>query len=294
MSTSAAPLAAVRAALEGLVDYAGLFPPAQLDMAAAAVQYARARSGSFAWMLGKFIVPLSRAEELCAALPANEAPFALSVILDGDWDPRDVALLRTNRDRIDVQALEIPVSPDRIGAVSAALSAAGLSELPAYVEWPRAQDWDTALPFALEAVKNAGLDAKIRCGGVVQSAFPSAEQIALFIGAASRRGVAFKATAGLHHPFRHFNAASGLEMHGFLNLLFAATFAFAGADARTLTECIADPDAQNFAFSSLGLQWRDRRAGVEQIAAARESGFVSYGSCSFDEPVADLQSLGLI
>jgi hypothetical protein len=53
----------MRALLSRLIDYAGLFPPAKLDMATTISNYARYREGDDAWMLGRLIVPASRLDE---------------------------------------------------------------------------------------------------------------------------------------------------------------------------------------------------------------------------------------
>ena len=58
------PLAADGPLELSVVDYAGLFPPAGLDMRAAVGNYARYAAGPWAWALGRFIVPVSRLEEL--------------------------------------------------------------------------------------------------------------------------------------------------------------------------------------------------------------------------------------
>ena len=51
---------AVTAALAGLVDYAGLFPPAGLPLDVVVDQYGRYRAGRHAWMLGRLVVPADR------------------------------------------------------------------------------------------------------------------------------------------------------------------------------------------------------------------------------------------
>jgi hypothetical protein len=81
METSAALRPSVRSAFSRLVDYAGLFPPAQLPLAQATAQYREARRGPHAWMLGRFIIP---ATTLASSPAAGEGPF--SVILDGGSD----------------------------------------------------------------------------------------------------------------------------------------------------------------------------------------------------------------
>jgi hypothetical protein len=49
-----------RALMHGIVDYAGLFPPASLDMPKTVANYARYRSGEDRWALGRLVVPLKR------------------------------------------------------------------------------------------------------------------------------------------------------------------------------------------------------------------------------------------
>ncbi|HEX2121148.1 MAG TPA: hypothetical protein VHL59_05835 [Thermoanaerobaculia bacterium] len=147
---------------------------------------------------------------------------------------------------------------------------------------------DTSL---LPELKRRGLRAKIRTGGITEDAFPTAERVAAFIRACRDAGVPFKATAGLHHPLRCVkpltyepNAPSG-SMHGFVNVFLAAAFV---DDAE---EVLRDGDATSFAFDDDGVCWRDRRASLHELAEMRERA-ISFGSCSFEEPIGDLQELG--
>ena len=52
--------------MHGLIDYAGLFPPASLDLAAAVRNFTWYRLGDDNWMLGRFIVPASRLQDVAA------------------------------------------------------------------------------------------------------------------------------------------------------------------------------------------------------------------------------------
>jgi hypothetical protein len=145
---------------------------------------------------------------------------------------------------------------------------------------------------ALAAASGAGLRAKLRCGGVTAQAFPSVDEVADFIAAAAAQRVAFKATAGLHHPVRHIDAATGFPMHGFLNLLTAAALA-TRVSREMLHAIVAEEDAGAFTFSPATLQWRSERIDSTQLAAVRDA-FIAYGSCSFSEPVEDLTALGML
>ncbi len=302
-------LPSVRTALLGLIDYAGLFPPAKLEMRPSVEEYAGARAGRHAWMLGRFIVPASRLKELHATEAGSD--IALSVIVDAHADPHawfnsanalfaDLGARRSTGARIE--ALEVPLPrlatkretyDASIGQCAMLAERSGLRDLPMYVEIPRDERYLELLSGAFSALSRYRLGAKIRCGGVVLEAFPNEEEVATFLAGTAAENIPFKATAGLHHPIRHTNEATKFPMHGFLNLLAASMFA-RNADIELLRAVLAEQTPSAFQFSDRGFAWRDHNAGPEQIAAAREHAFVGYGSCSFSEPVADLIALEIL
>lgn len=308
MTTSTRVRPSVKAALTKLIDYAGLFPPAKLDMEPSLQQYAAARARGHAWMLGRFIVPESRIDELRAA--GGEDPIAVSVIVDAGADPRgwfgaaSATFERIGRLRdssLAVEALEVPLPPlpsardtyeATIGQVAALVERAGLRGTPAYVEIPRDARYLEQLGNAMSAMRRYGVGAKVRCGGVVANAYPSVDELAAFVVAAHEARVGFKATAGLHHPVRHYNEGAGATMHGFLNLLAGTLFAAEGADV--VAEILAIEEPHAFSFEDEAFQVGNRRASTSAIEAMRNDGFVAYGSCSFDEPVDDLTALTIL
>ncbi|HET7815944.1 MAG TPA: hypothetical protein VFL13_16400, partial [Candidatus Baltobacteraceae bacterium] len=206
--------------LDALVDYAGLFPPAQLDVPSAVLEYLQARDGSYAWMLGRFIARQSQLSRVLAAVPTG-GRIALSVILDGGiGDLEWAAGFRRDTRAGSIEVLEIALEPESIDSFAKTRGERGLADIPAFVEVPAS---------AIPALAQRGLGAKIRCGGLSADAYPSPQTVASFIASAHSAGVPFKATAGLHHPVRHYNEAAGVMMHGFLNLLAAAALARTGA-----------------------------------------------------------------
>ncbi len=69
----------IRTLLGGLIDYAGLFPPAKLEMNAALENYARDSVGTCAFALGRFICLVTRLEELTVTGPTPiPSPHATS------------------------------------------------------------------------------------------------------------------------------------------------------------------------------------------------------------------------
>lgn len=150
---------------------------------------------------------------------------------------------------------------------------------------------EIADPELLEPIARHGLRAKFRTGGVTVDAFPPVESVSAFLRAAAAHGVAFKATAGLHHPLRCVKALTYEPgsptgtMHGFINVFLAAAM-LSEADL-ILNE--TDPTA--FTFDDEGATWRGRRASLDDLSRMRAFA-TSFGSCSFEEPIADLRAMG--
>ncbi len=147
----------------------------------------------------------------------------------------------------------------------------------------------------LESVKKAGAFAKIRTGGIVPDAIPSPDDIANFVLRCAELRLAFKATAGLHHPIPGphpltYAADAPIAMlHGFINVFLAAAFAWAGM--RDIHPLLEETDPCAFRFDE-SAHWRDWSLTVDQIIEARRNFAHSFGSCSFTEPVESLQKLG--
>jgi hypothetical protein len=147
--------------------------------------------------------------------------------------------------------------------------------------------------------RRVGRDAvglKFRCGGVTPEAFPDPAALAHALVACREEGAPFKATAGLHHPVRHFSAEVGAPMYGFLNVFGAAALAFVhGFDRAAVARVLRDEDAAHFRFEGGGFCWaEDWFVPTEAVAEVRDRFATSYGSCSFDEPREDLRALGLL
>jgi hypothetical protein len=282
---------AVRAAFERIVDYAGLFPPAQLPLGEAVLEYERERQGRYAWMLGRFVVPVARIVELDSLLDGSPT-VPVAVLLDGGTLVSPSAHVRPERCEVALRLDREAGAPRAaIRALKKSIEALALA-LPVVVEIPNGLG-SALLAESVDALAEEGFTAKIRCGGASAEATPSVESLSSFISAVVHAGVPFKATAGLHHPVRHFNERAGLTMHGFLNVLAAACFS-RDVDSATVTRIVAEEDAESFRFDENGFSWRGCIASIERVRMVRERVFLSFGSCSFAEPVDDLVALGVL
>jgi hypothetical protein len=147
----------------------------------------------------------------------------------------------------------------------------------------------------LDAVKNARSFAKLRTGGTTPDAIPPVDTVAAYIAACVQRRLPFKATAGLHHPIRserpltYEPGAPVAVMHGFINVFLAAAFAWHGQP--DIGPILAETEPAAFRFDERA-HWRALSLSSDEIAGARANFAHSFGSCSFEEPIADLEQLG--
>lgn len=286
--------ASARALLAGLVDYAGLFPPAQESMADAVRAYAAHRSGAMAWMLGRFVCPAPRLDEFAgcvdAYLPSPAGPWTVSALVGPELerDLSTIAALNAAHRGVVIDAVETRATgPDEVARLGRLLRA---HPIVAYVEIPVGDD---PAPL-LDAIATAGLRAKIRTGGVTAEAFPTAAQVARFLGGCVRRDLPFKATAGLHHPLRgeyrltYEPASAAGTMFGFLNVLLAAAWLRDGATDAEAIALLEARDHRALTFTDAGVRWGDVRLLTSRLARARDRAVVAVGSCSFTEPVHEL------
>ena len=314
-------VASLRAFLDGLMDYAGLFPPARLDLDPALRNYARYRAGRDAWMLGRFIVPVARLGELDAYADLFEEapPFRFSILLRAADDPfkawpDDVTAARTFEhqhggravaDRFEGK-ISAAIAQDRaaledlLGTMNEHLDASAGGEGPRIYCEVDLTGGLKGIERVAEAVAARNAEAgrpvaglKFRCGGETPEAFPSPDALAHALVLARDASAPFKATAGLHHPFPRLDPETGATMHGFVNVFGSALLAHARhLSAAELRPILEDPGSRRFTFDADGFAWNGYGANTPEVADARAAFATSYGTCSFDEPRDDLRALG--
>jgi hypothetical protein len=248
--------ASLRALLFNLIDYAGLYPPAALPLHDVAEKYAAYRSSPYSRMLNRVVLPAAKLAEASVG-----EGWRITLLVDSEPGPLPP----------QVEMLETKL-PHRLS-------------LPTYCEAP------------LDLIVSAF--AKVRTGGLTPEAIPSPQTIADFLRHAAQRRMPFKATAGLHHPIRSLRPLTYAPdspravMHGFINVFAAAAFAWHGED-ELLEDVLKEEDPRAFVFTDDELRWRGRRLSCSQIQIARAEFAHSFGSCSFEEPVADLREIGYL
>ncbi len=312
-----------RALFNGIIDYAGLFPPAKLPMDDALARFLEHRSAGDGWMLGRFVCPASRFAEfevLLAGLDPVESPIQLAVLGRGgatveeflEAITQDAAAMRglssSHPQRVvaDVFEVRLPASGGVAVAVESAwrlLNDDGSISITPYFEVSLLGEWRPRLPASVAAVRDTDRKAgemhrvglKIRCGGLEAAEVPEPEAVAAAIATCRATGVPLKATQGLHHPVRHHDPELDTMVHGFINLFAASGLALVhDLPVTRLAEIVAEVDPSAFTIDEETLRWRGLEATAEQIAVSRKDLLTTFGSCSFREPRDDLRKVDLI
>ncbi len=309
----------VRALLSQFIDYAGLFPPAKQPLDAALDSYLHERRSSpHRWMLGRFICPAARLPELLtlAQRHADRSLLQLTVLgqqssTADEFLPHvraDVEAIESFRQAWDQDAMidvfevalpkgatiaqlqaQLPYLPDLLGN-------AGLC---AFFEIPTAPSWRanvSALTDTLHDLHHTqphgSLGMKLRCGGLTAEAFPTDADVAYFLDRCGASHRPWKATAGLHHPRRHWDTSLNVWHHGFLNVFVAGllgrTHVLNDSD---LVSILSDRDLLSLRCEDDCIAYRAWSCSATQIVDYRKLA-ASFGSCSFAEPCAELKAMG--
>jgi hypothetical protein len=240
---------ALRALLSHLIDYAGLFPPASLPFESALINYDRYSAGENSWILGRFVVPIDRVNQIGA-----EPNRPLSVL--SDTDHVLAAAIESKKVIATAKPTYCEVPASRFAEVKAAGSFAKIRTGGVTPE---------SIPPAKEVAAAINMCAALR--------LPFKATAGLHHPVRSRRALTYDQ-----------NSPEAM-MHGFLNLFLAAAFAWHGF--ANIEPILAEEDGSNFRFDEQA-HWRDLSITTEQIQDARAHFAHSFGSCSFEEPVREL------
>lgn len=275
--------------LNHFVDDAAIFPPADLPLAEALAQHQSLRAGSYAELVGGFVVSDLKIPDL----PESER-LDLNVVITGGAgaiEPAVTWVLRT--DGLTLRAVEFALRDEddlahnarRLVTVVHGLGEA-LDDVTVFAEPPiPAGDPTHGWSAALDELAAAEIPLKFRTGGLTADLFPSPERLAVCLEAALDRELPFKCTAGLHHAIRHRDEQTGIDHHGFLNVLLATRTSLDGGGVTEVARSLEDTDGAAIAA---------RLAGNPDLFARTRRWFTSFGSCSVREAYDDLVDLGLM
>ena len=272
-----------------LVDDAAIFPPGNAPLEEAVVAHRRHRASSYAGMVGPFVVSDARLPELGKLL---REPLEVVVVVTGgagaiepavSWAARtegvalagvEVAMRESDAGDLAPNARRIITAVDQLGL-----------DVPVSVEVPRLHSAEPSASWlgALDELAAVDHRLKLRTGGLDKDAFPSPHELATCIVSALDRELRFKCTAGLHHAVRHTDPQTGVDQHGFLNVLLATRASLDGAGVDDVATVLETRDGAALT----------RDVDADALTSARRW-FTSFGSCSVLEPLDDLTRLGLV
>lgn len=294
------PPPARRVLLEGLFDYAGLFPPAGLGMADTVRNYAAYQRRADSWALGRLVVPVARLAEFEAARDALSEEellgtrWPLTGLLGAD-PVQDVAMAAAFNERHAHAGPRVMSLEGRAGSLPevAALRTAVPSHFELFIELPLGRD----MPGLVVAAKQVGARAKVRTGGVNAADIPEPEAVLAFLARCAESRTPFKATAGLHHPVRgpaplsYAPDSARATMFGFLNLVLAATLLWQEGGRGSALRLLTAEDRGTLALEPDEARWAGVRLSRDAIARARREFVLAIGTCSFTEPVDEIAEL---
>lgn len=313
-------LNSLRALMDNVIDYAGIFPPGNLPLEEAVRNYRRYLDDDDSWMLRSFVLPISKLNNLeqYMDLFSTDKKIRLSLIITKSNSVEEfdnvckqdyqelVTFLEKYQDRAVVESFEVPLptaSPtedvlNNVSKFAEAFHAIAFCEMtePLSTVWIRNMNrtMDAIKKFNLKNPENE-LGYKLRTGGIKSELFPSIEQVAATLTRSTTDQIPIKFTAGLHHPIRMFRNEVQSKMHGFLNIFLGYIFQVSdGLNQNQLEKILSDESGVNFEFSDNEIKWRDYKVSSTCIHDIRSQLLSSFGSCSFDEPRDDLRSLNFV
>lgn len=310
----------LRDAFAGIIDYAGLFPPAGLDVPKAVKEYAQLRrQAQGRWLTDKFVFPIfpdAKRDQLLSAFRAQEggeqgvSPVAL--LVPPLKAPQDVPLILSTLERYGLVGRDSSLSEAKLEVLSLEFAVPDGFEDESRMEWDelrvffgRLASQDAPLPVYLEfdwrtwtlerahAVKglreiHPGIGVKLRTGGLTPDMVPPPSILSSVVDSLIVCQIPFKCTAGLHAALYEVSPRFGFEMHGFVNLL---ALTLAQMRRAKIDDCESILVAQNHTSLDrvmtqvVGPNW------LESLPEARTF-FQSFGSCSVLEPLESLQAHG--
>jgi len=249
-----------------LFDDAAIFPPGNAPMSEAVAAHRRWRASRQTGFVGPFVCSVARIDELRGVLGTDAESLDIALVCPADAYPDAVHdVLADNRMRLTA----VELSPHDVLAPSV-----DMDDVMLYYE----------LPWHSQADLPPGTGRKFRTGGPGADHFPPADDLARALAFCVEQAEPFKLTAGLHHAIRHRDPQTGFEHHGFLNVLAAVDAAQDGAGPDVLAQILDSQDGDSIA---------GRVTSIDDPSRVR-SVFRSFGTCSIQEPLTDLQQLALV
>lgn len=294
-----------------IIDYAGLFPPSSLPLDAALREFHAYQHHPRSDFLGRFVMPLDWLNKLTSE--SGESSKFTGLLRPGTAPmadaraaiERQAAGLRQfgrHFPRIAMDSIEADLPADAWTAEGGYGCLRGFLALLENAFGPDRRifielNWRKPYVPLMAVIAERGypFGLKLRTGGVSPDAVPPSRTVAQFLLASAAHKLPVKATAGLHVPVPNQNPEVGARMHGFLNFFCAGFLAFTGrGDEDALTDVLENCGYADFSFGPHAMRCGDLELEAGEIERLRAQWLLSFGSCSFLEPIEHLERHGLL
>jgi len=313
----------VRTLMNRIIDYAGLFPPANLDLPTSLQQYTKYMMGDDNWALSHFVIPQKLLENFPFELLSPEYNYNFSLIPDlfttsGSREVVAESFLKKLRvlvkaiekfeevKNVNIAWLEIKLNHHlfSFGEELLVFIVKTLSDVSKNFNLDRIffeipfQNSNDRMFSSLVAVLSLDCDypsgIKFRTGGITPELFPSLPSLSHAIKLCVKHGIAMKATAGLHSHIRYFDEDLEVWRYGYLNIFLAMMVAAKfQLSIQLILELLSETDISKIDFDGV-IRWREFSLTQSDIENLRSSVAISYGSCNYIEPLEHLRELGLL
>jgi hypothetical protein len=251
------------ALLGGLIDDATLLSLDGPSVEQAIAAYRMRRADPTGWMLGRFVVPAPRLEEvaivLARGMPRGEAPWSIVAVFDGA-SASEISTAAAFQALMDPAASVdvIHLNTDHAGSVDAIRSATAAAEAIRH----------GVLPMARNAILDAHADdapGRPRfgtVGAVLSVEGTSSDELVSSIHRCVQADVPFTLSASLLPGSTTIDAPTGAVRYGVLNLLAASMVApHTGKAVTAAVLCDADPHGYAIGFGGLVKHGEPLRTG---------------------------------
>ncbi len=295
-------LRTVATLMDSAIDFAGLFPPAKMQMTDAIEEYLNLINGTENWIVNRFVCPATRLDELGKMLSTrnNTEAINLAVVSQGgltldtfetilESDAKLMNAFSIEFGQIaTIEALELKVPTD--DQLPKALKDLGsFSHIDVFAELPTDQSGFDGLA---EVAATEWIGAKGRSGGIEPAMVPTSMLLAGFLKTCLDLQLRFKLTAGLHEPVRHFDKAVGTDVHGFGNVIGACLFHSAfDLSTSEIAEILERSELSWFEVSDDRIRIQNQDFSIDDLEEFRGD-FEGFGSCSIQEPLEGMAKLG--
>lgn len=267
--------------LGGLVDDATLLGPGDPSIEEAVDAYRRRRAKSAGWMVGRFVAPTSRLDELASTLvqtmTSGEAPWSIVAVLDGPSPslPANAA---------SFHALMNPAASVDVIHITAPDTATGEAEASAAAIHHR------VLPMLPDAAINAVGLRRPRVGLVLDVDIMEAPAVASRLQMCAASGVPFTLNAATIPGSTVGDPAAGSLRFGVVNLLAASVMAQSANDTE-IEAALLDTDPAGYAIGFGGLTRHGYPVRSGRSLGAGRAPLVSVAASEPDDALAVLGRL---